>query len=41
MTFEEKVGQMGGVRRLFSSGTTVNPQYETVRETQNGQMGTC
>ncbi|KAK3302826.1 alkaline-phosphatase-like protein [Chaetomium strumarium] len=39
MTWEEKIGQMGGVRRVLSSGTTVNPQYDTIRQMQNGQMG--
>jgi hypothetical protein len=39
MTWEEKIGQMGGVRRVLSSGTTVNPQYDTTRKMQNGQLG--
>lgn len=39
MTWEEKIGQMGGVRRVLSSGTTINPQYGAIQKMQNGEMG--
>jgi hypothetical protein len=43
MTWEEKVGQLGGIRRAFgtSNGKPVfnRTVYETTRSTQNGQIG--
>lgn len=43
MTWEEKIGQLGGVRRAFGTSTgkpTFNrSSFETVHATQNGQVG--
>lgn len=43
MTWEEKVGQLGGVRRAFGTAdgkpTFNRTAYETTRATQNGQIG--
>ncbi|SPN96838.1 related to beta-glucosidase [Cephalotrichum gorgonifer] len=43
MTWEEKVGQLGGVRRAFGTAggkpTFNRTTYETTRTTQNGQIG--
>ncbi|KAF2177749.1 glycoside hydrolase family 3 protein [Zopfia rhizophila CBS 207.26] len=40
MTWEEKIGQMGGVRRLLSAGLAFNrTSYDQVRALQNGILG--
>lgn len=40
MTWEEKVGQMGGVRRLLKLGPVVDEEnYEKIHRLQNGNMG--
>lgn len=43
MTWQEKVGQMGGIRRGFSSvdgrPSFNKTSFETIRATQNGQIG--
>lgn len=43
MTWEEKVSHLGGVRRGFGTSdgrpTFNRTTYETVRSTQNGQIG--
>jgi len=40
MTWEEKVGQMGGARRLLAANATFNETtFNTITRTQNGEMG--
>lgn len=40
MTWTEKIGQMGGVRRLLGSGLSFNQtSYDILAETQNGILG--
>lgn len=40
MTWEEKIGQMGGIRRLFSANVTFNQtSFDEIHKLQNGQIG--
>lgn len=40
MTWTEKIGQMGGVRRLLGSGLSFNQtSYDILAEYQNGILG--
>jgi hypothetical protein len=40
MTWEEKVGQMGGIRRLLAANVTFNQiTFDTIHKYQNGQIG--
>jgi hypothetical protein len=40
MTWKEKVGQMGGVRRALSSDLVFNrTSYDEIHELQNGNLG--
>lgn len=40
MTWEEKIGQMGGIRRLFAANVTFNQtSFDEIYKLQNGQIG--
>lgn len=42
MTWAEKIGQMGGVRRLLGSGLSFNQtSYDIISQYQNGILGEC
>ena len=45
MTWEEKIGQLGGVRRAFSrvngKPSFNQTSYDLIQKTQNGQIGAC